>query len=93
MFLVRTNNKGLGLCSGGVDSGLMGAASGWLHRSSMSHGKHLFTPVARSLDVKAADLWLRLRHAATMHKDGNVRLPDSRTMTLDWVRDGVHMRR
>jgi hypothetical protein len=79
--------------SGGRESSLVGVATGWLHRSSTLHGNQPSNPLARALDVKAADLWVKINDASYLHQGAAVRLPESRTVNTDWVRDGVHMRR
>lgn len=81
--------------TGTRDNGLMGVAAGWLHQKSMGNSNHLSShakAVVKSLDTRAYALWSKIWKAAHI-ADSNFRLPESRTYTRDWVRDGVHIPR
>lgn len=76
--------------------GIMGVAAGWLqHRSSGSSkslGSHA-KATNRVLDAKASQLWSKVWEASSHAANAEFRLPESRTVNRDWVRDGVHIPR
>ena len=79
--------------SGNSTSPLGAAAGGWLHRSSKFYGIKSSTSRAQVLDAEAADLWIKVHEASRLHLGAAVELPESRTVNMDWVRDGMHIRR
>ena len=76
----------------------MSVAAGWLHQKSVRSGgsAHLSSAARsaiKSMDIGAYALWSKVWEASSVVANGDLSLPESRTMERDWVRDGVHIPR
>ena len=77
---------------------MMSVAAEWLHQKSMLSGGTTYLSnharmVIKNLDVSAYTLWSKVWEASNVVANGDLRLPESRTVQRDWVRDGVHIPR
>ena len=83
--------------TGQQDATFFGAAAHWLQARSKTGTRHHLNNqqimAMREMEGQAAKLWWGIRAAVEIVEQEGISIPEPRTHSMDWVRDGVHMPR